>query len=199
MENYYFVVGIITLLVAIASLYYQHETVRLMKVGASNARQRAAAATGKPWWQSSQVLAVLLLASLTWVPWVYGLVVQEATPLVAINYGVLPDGNYFIRPVMKDTKPGKKLIGLVFHWKGEVDILDTKGLQKSEPYDYTKGEKFLLITPDEQFRADVQRGDAGTNYWVLEVPDNIDKTQFSTIRQAQKLGAKIVSQNSKTP
>lgn len=140
------------------------------------------------------------MAALTCVPWVYGLISQETTAIDAIFYGgPLPDGNYYITPVMRDTKPGRKIMGVIFHYRGDVDVLDIKGLQKSEPHDYVKGQNVFIITPDDQFRSEVQKGYVGTNYFLFDVPDTMTKESFVTIRQAERDGAKIISKNSKTP
>ena len=88
---------------------------------------------------------------------------------------------------------------MIFHYKGDVDVLDIKGLQKSEPHDYVKGQNFFIITPDEQFRSEVQKGYVGTNYFLFDVPDTMTKDSFVTIRLAERDGAKIISKNSKTP
>jgi hypothetical protein len=200
-ETYNFLVGVGTLLVSGALLYYTRESVSLMRDSMS-ARQRAAA-DKTPWWRTKPVIAVVILAALTWVPWIYGLAYPARAPATEevsdYNYGNLPDGDQFILATLKTTKPDKKVIGMVLHYNGLVDIKDAKGLQKSAPYDYTEGQKIILIDPDETFRREVQLGARGTNYFIIEVPKNVSSDQFNTLRQAENLGGTIIFQKAKTP
>ncbi|MGO9628789.1 MAG: hypothetical protein ACLPXW_07315 [Xanthobacteraceae bacterium] len=147
---YNIAIGTIALIFAGFTLYYQRESVTLMRNAPMSARQRAAMTPPAPWWKTRQVAAIALLAILTWVPWGYGLIfpTQPESAVGDFYYGRLPDGDMYVFAVLKDSKPDKKLIAVAFHYKGLVDENDVKDLQKSETYDYTQGQKILLIDPD---------------------------------------------------
>jgi len=201
MVLYNIIVGTIALIFAGFTLYYQHQSVALMRSAPMSARQRAAMTPPAPWWKTRQVAAIALLAALTWVPWVYGLVYPQPLESAVgdFTYGRLPDGDMYVLAVLKNDKPDKKLIAVAFHYKGFVDENDAKDLQKSETYDYTKGQKILLIDPDEKFRNEVKAGLMGTNYRLLEIPNTVTKDQFSTLRQAAGVGGRVIWRMAITP
>lgn len=201
MGIYNLLIAIIATIFAGWNLYYQREAVRLMKISTMSARQRAVLGTPKPWWRNSQVGIVALLAALTWVPWVYGLSpfsIIEYPAVETAHFGDLSDGDLYVLPTLKETKSDKKIIAAVLLYPGVVDIMDTQGLQKSEAYDFTKGQKICLISPDQSFRNARRNGVRNENFFLLEVPAAVTKDQFSTLRQAIGLGAKIIYQGSKT-
>jgi len=174
------------------NVYYQYQAVQIMKASAVSQRQRAAAAP-KSWWSSPQIWIVALLAAVTWIPWIYGLI---NTPSSGAEYGysswgVLPDGELYYSTIFNESKPDRKLILVSFHRSALVDIKDQTSLQRSEPYDYTTGLKTLVIDPDQKFRNEAAFG-ASPSFVLLDMPNTVNKSQFSTIRQAVAIGGKIL-------
>jgi hypothetical protein len=196
------IIGTIALVLAGGNLYYQREAVQLMKARAVSPRQRAAMAA-KSWWRSPQVAVVTLLAALTWVPWIYGLVSPPADDAYyvgeQVQWGGLPDGEQYVSVILKETKPDRKVILVALHYSGIGDIKDAVGLQKSKPYDYTKGLQTFIVDPDQGFRNAASAVKLRVSFILLDIPNTITPDQFSTIRQAVALGGKIILTRATVP
>jgi hypothetical protein len=200
---YNLVFPLIGLILMAGSLYYAREQVRLMKAAASaNQRARlAAAASNRPWWKSWQLAVMAVLMALTWVPFVYGLVHPSDILEFEDQYawGTLPSGEAYLTVGLKSTKPDKKLILVALHYNGLGDFKDQSGIQKSLPYDYTAGLLTMVVDPDQRFRNETAAGMKTINFLLLEVPSNISRDQFSTVRQAISIGGKLVITRASTP
>jgi hypothetical protein len=198
METYNFIVGLCGLVFMGATLVYTRESVVLMRKNMS-ARQKAFA-SATPWWKSKSIAIMLGLALLTWARWVYGLIFPPTPEAISdYAYGTVQTGDEYILAFLKQTKKDKKVIGLAFHYDGRQDVKDTAGLQKSKPYDYDQGRVMMIIDPDQTFRNQRAMRMRGTNYYVIEVPDGLAPEQFSTLRQAEKLGGKVIFSKGKLP
>jgi hypothetical protein len=57
----------------------------------------------------------------------------------------------------------------------------------------------VIIDPDQTFRDERKRGVSGTSYYLVEVPKEVLPSQFSTLRQAEALGGKIIFNKGKSP
>ncbi len=85
------------------------------------------------------------------------------------------------------------LVAICFIWDGKEDFIDSDGISKSAAFDITSGEISMLVPWNEKFIATVeQHGYGQTNYGVLLVPKNVSPDSFSSIRSAQKKGAKLL-------
>jgi hypothetical protein len=188
-------IGLLALVATVYTAYLQRRQVLMMKAAAASGRRATKNLPIQPWWRALTFLAVSFMAVLTWMPWIFSSYPQT----MHVQYGNLPDGRLYISMEVPEDKPGRKIIGVAFHYRGNVDVNDAGGLQKSKPYDYRKGTQFLSIEPDQIFSDEVRRGLSGTNFAAFNVPEGITEDQFSTLRQAYKLGAKLIFSASKNP
>jgi hypothetical protein len=79
----------------------------------------------------------------------------------------------------------------VFHWTTDRDADDVSDLHKSPAYDIRKDRLELFINTDQKFINEYFLG-APTNYAVILLPQNQMPQNFSTLRQAKILGAKVI-------
>jgi hypothetical protein len=97
------------------------------------------------------------------------------------------DGNELLR-----FQNSYKLIGIAVHSYGNIDVEDVSNLQKSSSY-YIKPElQTLLITTDQQFLGELNKGDHLTIYFLVLIPESISSFTFTTLHQARSGGAKIL-------
>lgn len=101
--------------------------------------------------------------------------------------------------LLQQFKSSCKIAGVAFHYSGTTDIDDAQALQKSGLYDIYKGPITIRIPLDEQFRKSLIVGTWGTNYSLLLVPNGISIDRFATLREAKKLGIRILQLNSGPP
>jgi hypothetical protein len=191
-------VGGLALLVAAYTAYLTRQQVQMLKAGTAS-RNSPNRGGVQQWWRAPSVLAVALLAVITWVPWLYGLSQRPSFGPGRFEYGSLPDGRLFIAQEIQEDRPDRKIIAIAFHYYGNVDINDAPGLQKSKPFDFRKGVQLMIIEPDEAFKDEVKRGMSGTNFMTLDIPAGVTEDQFSTLRQAYKLGARLMVGAAKHP
>lgn len=85
----------------------------------------------------------------------------------------------------------EKLMGAAFLYYGDTDLKDVP-LAKSTMYDIGEGDIKILIPVDGQYKKDLTTRGGGTNYAVIFLPHGVKGDQFSTLRQALRLGAKDV-------
>jgi len=108
---------------------------------------------------------------------------ELSNPLLRVE----TDGT-FLSSYQKDYR----LAAVAFRYYGNGDIKDASNLQKSGLYDIENGKITIFIHLDEQFMRTMQHGEIRTNYFLLLVPNKVQPSQFSTLRQAESLGAKIL-------
>jgi len=94
---------------------------------------------------------------------------------------------------------GYKLAAIAFHYRGDLDVLDTSDLQKSALYDIVPGTVMMRIKTDDAFRQRFKSGARVTNYVLLLVPHGVSMEQFSTLREAIAVGVIAVSRTSGPP
>lgn len=191
-------IGILAFAATGYTAYLTRQQVQMLKTSTVSRRASKDTPT-QPWWMTPTLLAVAFLALLTWVPWVYGLWYPTTLGSGRVEYGSLNDGRLYIARDIPEDKPDRNIIAVAFHYYGKVDINDQVGLQKSKPFDYRKGTQFITIEPDSIFFDEVSHGASGTNFMLLDVPHGITEDQFSTLRQAYKIGAKLMFSASKRP
>ena len=190
-------IGMLALGITAYTAYLTRQQVLMLKAGTTNRRQPKP--TIPAWWKTPSLLAMAFLALLTWVPWIVGFWFPATVAGGRVEYGNLNDGRLYITRDIAEDKPDRKIIAVAFHYFGKVDINDQVGLQKSRPFDYRKGTQFITISPDSIFFDEVRNGASGTNYMLLDVPQGITEDQFSTLRQAYKIGAKLMFSAAKRP
>jgi hypothetical protein len=108
----------------------------------------------------------------------------------SFTVGILPGNNFYVKTYLLNNKPDKKIIAVAFLKDTSKDDNDIM-LQKSERYDYTRGERFFQINTNQDFKGRMHKG-SQVSVVLLEVPDSVTPEQFSTLRQAEALGAKRV-------
>jgi hypothetical protein len=156
------------------------------------------------WWRSPTIGALVVLAALTWVPWLAMLATPKPKPVpiaiagwggINLEQKTLP-----VAAVVGETNPNIRLMAIAFHYNGETDFTDVKELQKSALYDTRLGSVVLMIKADDNFINEVvAKKQVGTNFMLLTVPAKLENIQFSTIRQALSMGAQIVGSGTGPP
>lgn len=84
-----------------------------------------------------------------------------------------------------------RLAAVCYHDTGLIDHSDIE-LSKSGLYDIAEGSQSMLIKYSDTFLAELQRGQRGTVYTILLVPRGITMERFTTLRQAEALGVRLV-------
>jgi hypothetical protein len=186
-------IPILALAVAGYSAHLQRQQVNLMTAG-QNVLPGIPA--GQSWWKSPTVIALFILVLLTWVPWLWTTFVSpKFQPYVTIvSWGALnlPAGQLQITAAVTATKENEKLEAIAFHYKGDVDVMDAKDLQKSAMYDVRAGIQILVIHIDDKFTGEILSGMRNTSYILLIVPSSLRPEDFSTLREAFARGAILV-------
>jgi hypothetical protein len=151
------------------------------------------------WWRSPAIWVLVVLAIIVWAP----TFLKTENKLYNINVswgGIIKDPNgkpaltmtadisAFVDEFAKDYR----VVALAMHYVGDVDSADVTGLQKSTPRDIRRGSEKFLIYPDDKFWDEVKRGVVLTNYILMMIPKPINPSQFTTLREAEKLGARLV-------
>ncbi len=104
------------------------------------------------------------------------------------------DGNAIL-----SYKDNYRVIGIAFHASGAVDMKDIDSLNKTGPHDIAAGDIPMTIDFDSKFLDEMSHGVRGTNYTALLIPNTVEPSQFSTIRQAESMGAIIIGRASGPP
>lgn len=81
-----------------------------------------------------------------------------------------------------------KVMTVCYHWKGDVDPKDVQNISKSNIFDIHPGPIEMSIPWNEQFIQEVGRGDSGTNYLLLLVPNKVSVGDVHSVRSALDLG-----------
>lgn len=143
-----------------------------------------------------------VLCILAWVP----TIMSQFPPipnggedqLAQSGYGGTPlPGQFYVaangRHIMQYASSSKyKLVASLYFDDGAQAEIDAPNLQKSAPYDLSDRELIeIAIKPSpgyiQSFNGRMVKG--GTKFALLLVPNNVSPSNFSTIREAQKLGA----------
>ena len=94
--------------------------------------------------------------------------------------------------VLLSLSKGYKLAVGCFIYDGSVYVLDAPGLQVGNLYDITADQTRLMAKWGDSFnRYRVEKGATGLNIALLIVPNGVQPSQFTTLRQARALGVKI--------
>jgi hypothetical protein len=167
-------------------------------------RQKVTLGAVQKWWP----LALMILLSVTaWIP--YWLTPDDLYKQVQIsswgpdapmgsvlnidqlqNLKVTADGSH----ASTSTRNKYRVAAIAMHYDGTRDANDVEFLVKSNEYDIADGVISILIPISPRFRADYgpPLNWRGTGYALLLVPKEISMDKFSTLRQAQSLGVKIL-------
>lgn len=196
--------------------YLQKKQLQLML----RAKGKKGVAPSPGFWRSNgQLVVMFVCAAIAWVPYVISRDQPQPTTLqYMLKWGpVAPPGvdeNANSIPVgllkyVKVVARGHELlpykdkyrVGAVsFHYLGTTDVDDVDNLQKSNLYDIRDDAIELYIPVNEAFRQEIAHGGSGhTNYHLLVVPKERSMGDFTTMRQAKALGAKVVSIGSGSP
>ena len=92
-----------------------------------------------------------------------------------------------------------KLIGVCFHYWISGDLLDQPNVSKSGLYDIRDGHITITIQWNDQFVRELVKPMLGTTYVLLEVPKGVTPDDFTTVRKAVDLGARILQSRVGTP
>jgi hypothetical protein len=87
---------------------------------------------------------------------------------------------------------------VAFRYFGNGDILDSRDLQKSGLYDIKDESITIFIHLDQSF-VETMRRERGTSYYLLLVPKAVQMDQFTTPREAESLGVKLIDGRSGPP
>jgi len=179
----------LALLVAIYSAYLQRKQVRL-----TTADQEELPGISKPtpWWRAPTVIAVFVLALLTWIPWAVTSLRAPTIPAIGIaGWGGFSQelGSMPLGVVVNEANPNIRLMGIAFHYTAETDFTDVSDLQKSAVYDARKGTQIIMIKANDKFIDEFRSGKHNrTNYMLLAIPTKLGNPHFSTLREAYALG-----------
>lgn len=98
---------------------------------------------------------------------------------------------------LQDKAKAYRLVGVAMRWNGTSDQMDWKPIEKSGPYDIsTDQSQFIFIQDDAGFLSG--NGTLVEQFFLLLVPRNIQPDQFSTLREAENLGAQILDSGTAT-
>jgi hypothetical protein len=92
-----------------------------------------------------------------------------------------------------------KLLGVVYHVPPTSDRMDVGDLSKSALFDIRNEHITITIFWNKKFIEDFVDDKIGSAYSLLAIPVNLDPKQFGTLRQAVKLGAKILEERGGPP
>jgi hypothetical protein len=93
-----------------------------------------------------------------------------------------------------DRYKGKyRLIAGVLHWLPPNPLEDQTGISKSSVFDIQAEYIRIPIVFNDQFIMEVVNGSYSESYVLLAVPPNLSPEQFDSIREAEKLGAKLIA------
>jgi hypothetical protein len=189
------IVPLLAVLIAGISLYYQREQLRLMRESVSKKKAQSFTPGWKFYWP---MVATALLALSTWGPFVlqhYSS--DDVFGRVVLTWGGGGADAGFTKITVKPSllvnyQEGFRLAGICFLYSGLGDALDETGLQKSALRDIENGDQLEITIPlDVDFRSKLRQASTAT-YAVLIVPKHVRMDQFSTLRQAQALGGKVI-------
>jgi hypothetical protein len=185
----------------IYGVYLQHRQVQLMASLPKSRKQEI-----KPVYWPLISVAVIGIA-VSWLPVVFSKDVNISQQYMQ-QWGMMPRPN--VTPssdwhtmmgtitadgrLLYNQRNKYELAGIAFDYFGTQDPKDTTDLSKSSLYDIQNGDIHISIPLSETLIADKQQGKAGTNFMLLLVPKGVRMEQFSTIHQAEALGAKVLSQ-----
>jgi hypothetical protein len=93
---------------------------------------------------------------------------------------------------LRSRKDNYKLAVGCFVYDGQQDVLDSPYLQVSSLYDITPGELYLKASFSPEFAKYFKEKHAiGIDIVLLNVPNGIQTSQFTTLRQARALGVRL--------
>ena len=93
-----------------------------------------------------------------------------------------------------------RLGAVAFHAIPPQDYMDNHNLQKSELHDIANDDEIQILIPaGEKFVSEFSAGMRGTNYSVLLVPNGVNMSDFSTLRQAVAMGVILGKHHSGPP
>ena len=159
------------------------------------------------------VLAISIVGGISYKP-VYDQYLEEHKPCVPVAHS--NDNIPLWWGATRDHRPGfqevdvngglyqsckskYKVVAMCFRWNGVGDVLDAEGLQKSDAITIRSERISILIQTDSKFYESVMRDSGCTDYAVILVPNEVNTTMFSTLRQAYALGAQKVWYGSGSP
>jgi hypothetical protein len=144
-------------------------------------------------WRKRQTVIMIVLVILAWIPmivtWIYRDAQQPLPVRIMVTNTLLPDGRLSTKLDLREDKPDRKIMVVALHYYGTLDGSDQPGLQKSALFDYRSGEQTIITQPDAKFIHEAPN--YTTNFYLINIPSGISETQFSTLRQAEKLGAYV--------
>jgi len=85
-----------------------------------------------------------------------------------------------------------KVAVVVFHDPGTSDTRDVEISDKSNLFDIAGGDIRIELVLGNKFMSEVSKGYTGTKYAALLVPNKVSMGQFSTLREAESVGIKII-------
>jgi hypothetical protein len=85
-----------------------------------------------------------------------------------------------------------KIAGVAFHYSGATDVKDVSALNKTNLYDIGPNDITMVVEWNQAFLDEMAHGVHGTSYMALLVPNTVRMDEFSTIRQAEAMGVKVI-------
>jgi hypothetical protein len=154
---------------------------------------------------------MVALVVLAWVPWLisqfgdrplinkgWGLYKSTIDPttkkLIDLELFVSVDGSELQR-----YADHYRMIGIAFHDYGNQDAETITALQKSSEYYIESSKTIMLIPVSQTFIAEINRGDHGTNYVLMLLPEALLAADVVSLHQAKEMGAKIFGIGSGPP
>lgn len=147
------------------------------------------------------VLVMFLILPLNWIPYFLARSRGADAPIEYMTYrgALIPGSPYASNPFLRvDTEgrffkeySGDHYLAAVAFRLRSGDAKDARNLQKSASFDIRDETISMAIPLDIDFLNSIGKA-IGTNYALLIVPSKIQMDQFDTLRQAERLGVKVV-------
>jgi hypothetical protein len=114
---------------------------------------------------------------------------------VMLSYGLEPQGGCFMNVnggALASRRTGYKIAIGCFVYDGKTDILDAPYLQVSNLYDIRDEQVYVGAQFADYFKTYAANMHAnGINIALLNIPNGVQTSQFTTLRQARALGVLI--------
>jgi len=192
MLDYQLLLPIVALAVATYGVYLQHKQFQMTRDQTAQKKKRNSPDL-QVWWRSPQTIVMAIMVVLCWIPYFLNQSTEVsfdgADSMAVVGWGgseELGPGKFFVTANggrYFTYRNSYRFMTFCLVYDGLRDELDAPIIGKSAPYDITRGLVRTVIVPPS--------GGCGPNFGLLLIPRELDPGGFSTVRQAQALGAKF--------
>lgn len=194
--DYQLIIALIALVVGGYGTYLQHVQTKMML---SKTSSRKTQVTILSLWKSPQTLVLVFLVALVWVPWMLTLWTSRqinndgSDAAAVVGWGgagrpglfhVTANGSHLL-PYESEYK----LLAFSTFYDGTQNPQDVEFFKKSSVYDIMSGNIHMGMLFDED-ELKTKRG--ALNFGLSMIPNGLNPGSFSTVNEAQALGAKFI-------